>query len=108
MSHCTVTEVFSPKPCVLPGFLWFLPAEERFDIQPKWAGGWVYVRARSCVYVRACVVVGADACILLIMIADVCQCSSLGMFVCLPLFTTLSLLLNLVNKESGSEFQVLS
>ena len=34
---------------------------------------------------------------------DVRQCCHLLMFVCLPLFETLSLLLNLVNKESESE-----
>ena len=62
--------------------------------------------ARGCVYMRACVVVGTDG-ILLIMIADVCQCSRLLMYVCLPLFNTLFLLLNLMKKESGSEFQVL-
>lgn len=62
--------------------------------------------ARGCVYMRACVVVGTDG-ILLIMIADVCQCSLLLMYVCLPLFNTLFLLLNLMKKESGSEFQVL-
>lgn len=63
--------------------------------------------ARGCVYMRPCVVVVADGCILLIMIADVCQCSRLLMYVCLPLFNTLFLLLNLMKKESGSEFQVL-
>ena len=49
-----------------------------------------------------CVVVGggADGCIPLNMLVDVCQCCRLLMFVCLPPFETLSLLLNLVSKES--------
>ena len=39
------------------------------------------------------------------MLVDVCQCCRLLMFVLLPLFKTLSLLLNLVNKESESELE---
>ena len=55
-----------------------------------------------CVYVRVCIVVvtGADRCIPLTMLVDVCQCCRLLICVCLPPFETLSLLLNLVNKES--------
>ena len=56
---------------------------------------------RRCVYVRVCV--DADGCISLTMLADVCQCCRLLMFVFLQLFETLSLLLNLVNKQSESE-----
>ena len=54
-----------------------------------------------CVYVCVCVVVGGvDRCIPLTILVDACQCCCLLMFVRLPLFKTLSLLLNLVNKES--------
>ena len=54
-----------------------------------------------CMYVRVCVgVVGADECIPLTTLVDVCLCCRLLMFVCLPLFETLSLSLNLVNKEA--------
>ena len=49
------------------------------------------------------VVGGADVCILLTTLVDVCQCCLLLMFVCLPLFKTPFLLLNLVNKESESD-----
>ena len=42
---------------------------------------------------------GADGCIILTMLVDVCQCCDLIMFMCLPLFETRSLLYNLVNKE---------
>ena len=38
-----------------------------------------------------------------VMLADVCQCCCLLMFVCLLLFETFSLLLSLMNKESESE-----
>ena len=57
-----------------------------------------------CVCVRVCIVViaGPDGCIPLTMLVDVCQCCRLLIFVCLPPFETLSLLLNLVNKESES------
>ena len=63
---------------------------------------------RACVHtqrasVRVCVVVGidVDGCIRLIILVNVCQCCYLLMFVgCLLVFRTLSLLLNLVNKES--------
>ena len=48
---------------------------------------------------------GADVCICLTILVDVCQFGRLLMFVCLSLFETLSLLLNLVNKESVSEFE---
>ena len=64
-----------------------------------WVGGWVgacvCVRARGrAVYVCACVCcfVGADGCIPLIMLVDVCQYRRLLMFVCLPLFETRFLL----------------
>ena len=62
----------------------------------------VCVRMDVCVhmYVRVSVVVGANRCILLIMLVSVCQCCRLLMFICLPPFETLSLLLNLVNTDS--------
>ena len=41
------------------------------------------------------------------MSADVCQCCCLLIFVCLPLFETLSML-NLVNKDSESEYDRIS
>ena len=50
-----------------------------------------------------CVCTDADGCISLTMPVDVCQCCRLLMFVFLPLFESLSLLLNLVNKQSESE-----
>ena len=72
----------------------------------------VRARARACVYacvctrrcVCACVCfVGADGCIPLSMLIDVCQCCCLLLFICLPPFDTLSLLQNLVTKDSESE-----
>ena len=48
------------------------------------------------------VIVGVDGCIPYTVLVDVCQCCRLLMFVLLLLFKTLSLLLNLVNKESES------
>ena len=53
-----------------------------------------------CVCVCVCCFVGADVCIPLTMLVDVCQSCHLLMFVCLPLFETLSLLSNVMNKES--------
>ena len=59
-----------------------------------------------CAYVLLCGVVGSgvDGCIHFIVLVHVCQCCRLLMFVCLLLFKTLSLLLNLVNKESEPEY----
>ena len=69
----------------------------------------VYMHARSCrcVYVRertgvcafGCCFVGANG-----LLVDVCQCCCLLMFCMLTAFETLSLLQNLVNKESESKF----
>ena len=44
--------------------------------------------ALRCVSVHVCVG-GADGCIPLNMLADVCQCCCLLMFICLPLFEIL-------------------
>ena len=70
----------------------------------------VCVCAHTCAHVCVCrcvsvvcVVVSGDRCIPLTMLVDVCKSCRLLMFVYLPLFKTLSLLLNLVNKESESE-----
>ena len=60
------------------------------------------VRARACVCVCVCVVVvvGADGCIPLSMLVDICQCCRVLECVHLPLFKTLCLLFNLVNKTA--------
>ena len=50
-----------------------------------------------CVHV---LLTSTDGCVPLTMLVDECQCCHLFIFVCLLLFETLSLLLNLVNKES--------
>ena len=42
-----------------------------------------------CVCACVCCVGGADGCIPLNMLVDVCQCCCLLMFICLPLFETL-------------------
>ena len=62
----------------------------------------MYICVCVCVCMCRCVVVivGVDGCVPLNVSVDVCQCCHLLMFVCLPLFETLSLLLNLMNKES--------
>ena len=43
-------------------------------------------------YVHVCCFVGADGCIPVTMLVDEGQCCGLLMFICLPLFETLSLL----------------
>ena len=63
----------------------------------------VCVCVRACVRVCVCCFGGADGCISPTMLEDVCQCCRLLMLVCLPLFYTLSLLFNFVNKDSESE-----
>ena len=68
------------------------------------------VRARRCVYMRVCarrrVLFWWCGCVYtssLTMLADVRQCCRLLIFICLTPFETLSLLQNLVNKESDSD-----
>ena len=76
--------------------LWLCPALSnlRCDYLPPIC---TYAHARRCVYVHVCVCAqvcgcgcgccfgGADGCIALTMLVDVCQCCCLLMFVCLPL-----------------------
>ena len=59
--------------------------------------------AHKCAYVC---VVRADGCILLFMLLDACQCCLLLLFVHLPLFKSLSLLLNLINKQSEMKLKI--
>ena len=49
-------------------------------------------RERECVYLCVCCFVGADGCIPLTVLVDECQCCRLLMFICLPIFETLSIL----------------
>ena len=49
------------------------------------AGVWMWVWVQVCGCGCGCCFGGADGCIHLIMLDDVCQCCCLLMFVCLPL-----------------------
>ena len=65
----------------------------------------VYVHTQTHTQVCVVLIVGVDRYIPLTMLVDACQCCRLLMFViCLLHFETLSLLLNLVNKNLKSHF----
>ena len=55
----------------------------------------VCVQVYGCVCVCVCCFGGADGCIALTMLVDVCQCCCLLMFVCLPLSRDIFLLVKL-------------
>ena len=56
-----------------------------------------------CVCAFGCCFVGANGCVPLTMLVDVCQCCCLLMFVCLPFLRHFPCCKNLENKESESE-----
>ena len=53
-----------------------------------------------------CVCCWCRWCILLFMLLDACQCCLLLLCVCLPLFKSLSLLLNWINKQSEMKLKI--